>query len=487
MVFKDPGKKRAFGKAQGRAEHYPEMGWVRKLMSVNLRAEAVVNLDEVESEIDPRLYGLSAPGADLSLSQASLLKDLHPALLRAEVGKLPPEEDQETERFLTFCEESGAEAYLVLDLRSMTPEAAADWVAYCTAPADDEGGAQRAARGHFEPYPVKLWGLAWNTDSDAQAEPADPADYVRQVRTFIEAMRAVDPEIRLVGEGKVMLPGGPEDAETWNRSVLGEIGGQLDALSIRIVHPGEGADESPADPERLYHSLLSAPHSVEESIRRLADLIREVVPGRELGIVLDGFGLQSPGAASLRDGLYVAGMLNAFHRQSASLKAANLAQAENALPLTVQAEEQPAFPTPLYFPYLLYSKMEPQLLASAHWSPVFQAEALGDTISARNQVPYIDLTATRSVDGRRVVLAVTNRSPQRRAAVMVNLKGEDNRKFRVAEAWLMSGPDPLVANTADAPEKVGAKAIKLPKLRFAWLDLDLPSASLMLVVLEKVR
>jgi alpha-N-arabinofuranosidase len=313
----------------------------------------------------------------------------------------------------------------------------------------------------------------------------DADAYIRQVRPYITALRAVDPDIQLALTGKLGWPGSLEEAERWNRLVVEELGDQVEVVAVQVVHPGVTENETPSDPKQLYHSLLSAPHGVEEAIQALSDLIREVVPDREIGIALDGFSLDLPGVPSLRDGLYVAGMLNAFHRQAGHLKIAALAQPENALPLTVQPEGQTAFPTPLYFPYQLYSKMEPQVLASAHWSPVFQAEALGDAIRARNQVPYIDLTATRSADGRRVVLAVTNRNPQRKAQVMVTLKDEKKPKFQAVEAWLMSGSDPLAVNTANTPEKVGVKGIKPPKVRYSWLDLELPPASLMLVVLAE--
>ena len=468
MASRRNGGKTPFGRAKGSAEHYPELSWIRRWLSVDLKAEAVIHLDEVEGEIDPRIYGLSLPDLDPSSQEAALIKELHPGLLRSELGGDPPAGGQKLTSFLNFCEDCGAEPYLVLDVQTMSPQAAADWVAYCKAPA-----------GRREPYLVGLWGLSAGSDVESVET------YISRVRPFITAMRAVDPEIQLAVTGKLGLPGNSEEAERWNRLVLESFGDQVDVVALQVAHPGIGEDESPSDPKQLYHSLLSAPHDVEEAIQGLSGLIREVVPDSEIGIALDGFGLELPGTASLRDGLYVAGMLNTFYRQADILKIAVLSQFENALPLTVQPEGRSAFPTPLYFPYLLYSKMEPQVLASAHWSPVFQAEALGDSIRARNQVPFIDLTATRSADGRRVVLAVTNRSPQRKAQVMVTLKDEKKSRFKAVEAWLMSGPDPLAANTADAPEKVGVKPIKPPKVRYAWLDLDLPPVALMVVVMEK--
>ena len=50
---------------------------------------------------------------------------------------------------------------------------------------------------------------------------------------------------------------------------------------------------------------------------------------------------------------------------------------------------------------------------------------------------------------------------------------------------MMTGPDPLAANTTSAPETVGIVNIKPPRVRFAWMDVDIPRASLMVIVLEK--
>ena len=455
MASKESRKKKQPGSAGKKWDSYPREGWFKRLAAINLRAEAVVDLDDVVGEIDPRIYGHFILGLGSSAASADLVGELHPPLLRAEVG----DGFQQSVDFLGYCKKVGAEAYLALDVRRVTPEAAASW----------------AAQKRSEAAPIRLWGLFSGDD----AEMVDPAEYARQVRPFLTALRAADPEIQLVAAGKVMLPGNPDGAETWNRTVVAELGDQLDYLAIRIMHPAGAAAEEMSDPERLYHSLLSAPHSVEEQIQSLANLIRAVAPDRKIGIVLDAFNLQlgTGGHATLRDGLYVAGMLNAFQRQCTHLKVATLAQ-----PVIVTPEVGPAFPMPLYFPYLLYREMEPQMLSVVHWSPVYQAAALGRNISAHNQVPYIDLTVTRSTDGRRVVLAVTNRNPHRQANVMVSLKGDGNRKFQTVAARLMAGPNPLAG-----PQEVSVKAVKPPKMRYAWLDLDLPPASLMVVELDQVN
>ncbi|MBG0788679.1 MAG: hypothetical protein H0S79_26625, partial [Anaerolineaceae bacterium] len=369
--------------------------------------------------------------------------------------------------FLTHCEQVGAAPYLSLDSDTLTAADAAKWV---KAVASRKG---------------LLWGLAKGTRDNSDVD-----QYVEAIKPLIAAMRAADPEIQLAVTGLAMLPSDSQDAEAWNRTVLAEVGDQVDYLAFSLYQPDEVGRRETPEVEQRHHSLLSAPHSAEEIIQRMAALVQETAPDREIGLVLEGFNVMPPAgdlhpAATLQDGLYIAGMLNVFQRQCDVLKVACLAQGADQLPMIVKPEGRAAFPSPLYFPYQLYRRMESQLLTLAYWSPVFQAQALGGNISARNQVPFIDITATRSPDGQRVVVGITNRSPLRQAKVMVNLKGDGNRKFRVAEAKLMRGPDVLAANTVDAPEQVSVRTIRTPKLRFAWLDLDLPPASLMVVVLEK--
>jgi alpha-L-arabinofuranosidase len=102
-------------------------------------------------------------------------------------------------------------------------------------------------------------------------------------------------------------------------------------------------------------------------------------------------------------------------------------------------------------------------------------------------VPYLDLTATRSQDADRVVVGFTNRHPLKPARLMVYLKSETKTVYRATEAWLMSGPGPLAANTPESPEAVGVRRQNPPNIRFGWMEVSMPPASLMVLVLERKR
>jgi alpha-N-arabinofuranosidase len=514
---------------------YPKENIFKRIISVHLHGEAVINLDDVVGEINPYIYGhfvehlencvygglFTEDGSALNEDVVELVKAIHPTQIRYPGGNFASDyhweegigpKDQRpthydrawhvkdsnqvgTDEFLGFCEHVGADPYLVINDGSGTPEEAAHWVAYCNESATTEQGARRAANGHPEPYNVKLWGLGNEVWGEWQVGHTDASGYVTRIKPFIAAMRAVDPEVKLVAVGLDMQFGYTHLAEEWNRTVLEGIGDQIDYLSFHVYQPEEDGYQEEYDTAALYHSLLAAPHSTEDAIRRMAQMIEEIVPDRKIGVALDEFNVKlppEPGAHSmheqvytLRDGLYVAGMLHAFHRQCNTLQIANLALLVNALPLIVKPEGKPAFPTPLYFPFLLYSKMESQYLLTRYWSPVFHSERLGSNISERNQVPYIDITATRSTDRERIVIGIINRHPLKIGKTMINLKGNENRAYRAVEALVMTGPDPLSVNTAEAPNTVGIEKVKPPKVQFAWLDMNLPPASVVLIILEK--
>jgi alpha-N-arabinofuranosidase len=518
-----------------KARRYPKENIFKRLLSNQIHGEAVVDLEDVLGEINPKVYGhfvehlencvyggiFTPDGSEMNEDVVELVKALKPPLIRYPGGNFasgyhweegigpkdqrPAHEDKAwhtldanqvgTDEFMAFCEAVDTEPFLVINDGSGTPEEAARWVAYCNDPPETEQGSRRAANGHPEPYNVNLWGLGNEVWGDWQIGHTDADGYVERIKPFIAAMRAADPEIKLVAVGMDMQPGDPRGAEEWNRAVLKGIGDQIDYLSFHVYQPDETGYREQYDEKELYHSLISAPYSTEDAIRRMADLIKKLVPDRQIGVALDEYNVKlppEPGARSMhdltytqRDGLYVAGMLNAFHRQCETLQIANIALLVNTLPLIVKPADQPAYATPLYFPYKLYSQMEPEVLSAAYWSPVFHAEGLGENIVSRNQVPYIEFTATRSRNHERIVLGITNRHPLKTARIMVNLKGEGGEDYHAVSAQMMTGPDPLAANTAEAPDTVGIISLKPPRVRFAWMDVEIPRASLMVVVLEK--
>jgi alpha-L-arabinofuranosidase len=219
--------------------------------------------------------------------------------------------------------------------------------------------------------------------------------------------------------------------------------------------------------------------------------IEELAPGRGIRVALDEWNLwlpPPPGAATMhrvvytqRDVLYVAGMFHVFHRQCAALGLANLAQMVNVLPLIVTGERH-AVATAVYYPFLIYRHMEPLALRVEVNGPTFDSEPYG-TIGGHRSVPYLDVTATCDAERQRLVLGLINRHPRRQAHASVVLRGLG--ALHPTHTYLLTGPDPLGANTLEQPNQVRVQPGPSPAVRGDRLTYELPACSVAVLVLKQ--
>ena len=100
-------------------------------------------------------------------------------------------------------------------------------------------------------------------------------------------------------------------------------------------------------------------------------------------------------------------------------------------------------------------------------------------------MPYLDVTATRDEDGRRVVLGVTNRHPARAAQATVILAGFGG--MRPVRAQTLAGPDPLATNDFEAPERVCVRRVPLPEGDGSQFRFRSPPASVTVLELERIE
>lgn len=395
-----------------------------------------------------------------------------------------------TDEYIDLMRRLGAEPFLVVNDGSGTPEEAARWVEYCNATSGPQAE-RRAANGHLQPHNVRLWGIGNEVWGKWQIGSTDAHNYVTRLRRFAAAMRAVDASIRLVAVGNTIYSDDPQDEGLrWNEAVLREAGADIDDLSFHLYQPGQEGWQESTDQDSLHRTVCAAPLEAEQMIARMGAQLARFSPGRPIGVVFDEWNLwltPPPEAGSMhqvqytmRDALYCAGMLNVFLRQSQVLSMANLAQLVNVLPLVV-TDSARAYATPMYWPFWMYQHMQPIALRTRVSSPCFNADALGKNVPARREVPYLDLAATRSRDGERLVLTLINRHPAQRMQVNIALPGF--RGLVAEQAWLLATKSPLDTNSFEHPERVAARSIAAPRPNGDHLNIDLPAASVLLVTL----
>jgi len=327
------------------------------------------------------------------------------------------------DEFMELCRLTGAAPFVVVNAGDGTAEEAGRWVEYCNGPANSVYGARRAANGHAGPYQVKLWGLGNEVYGDWQGGHVDEETYARRVVAFARAMRAIDPDIKLVASGaRSWLE--PQ----WNPALFRLAKGSFDYLSLHSYAKKYRSRmkkedlNNPAFAKEFYYYIVSSPYGIEEQIRLTADEIRAALPnGPDIPIAYDewncwayrapnrGFGDHEVDFAA-RDGVYTAGVFHAFRRQNRSVKLADFSMTVNALGL-IRVNQFGLFFNPQYLAFQMYMNHQGPVLveSAAAGAGTFAAPEYEEgRPQAIGRISYLDSSATLSEDGKTLYLAVIN-------------------------------------------------------------------------------
>ncbi len=397
-----------------------------------------------------------------------------------------------TDEFLSFCEEIGTEPCLVVNDGSGTPEEAARWVAYCNSPADTEFGLKRSAYGHREPYNVKYWGIGNEVWGAWQIGTTSASEYVKRMKRFISAMKAVDPTIKLIAVGNHPLTDSPDDpAAQWNREILESTGDQIDCLSWHIYQPEKEGWQEDADDLEVYKSICAAPLDIQTYIERIHKQIVSAGLQNKVTQALDEWNVWLPpkhGETSMhhvtytmRDALYVASTLATLYRNSEAVGIANLAQLVNVLPL-IQTNDETAIATSIYYPFIFFAQMFSNVVSSQVSSMTFTNLPMGPNINAHTDVPYLDAVVSMGEKDEKLTAIFINRDPIRR--MQVTIKSNPSRTYHPKSILCIKASHPLAANSFQNPHRVRITSGKVPVQQQNFSVLTMEPASIYFVEFE---
>jgi len=208
-------------------------------------------------------------------------------------GYVAPDTDFDT--FIAGARRTGAEPMIITNYGTGTPDEAADWVRQANL-AKGRYGVRYWSVGN-ENYGNGHYGAAWEADNHADKSPAG---YANLVVAYADAMKAVDPTIK-VGAVLTMPANWPDglvaggDAETWNNTVLAIAGTKIDYVDVHW-YPGGGAAE-----------VLTRPAQLADAVFLLRQQIARYAPDpAHVGIALTEFNVgvgknTQPGALFLAE------------------------------------------------------------------------------------------------------------------------------------------------------------------------------------------
>lgn len=380
-----------------------------------------------------------------------------------------------TDEFLHWCERVGAQPYLNVNLGSGTLEEALRWLEYCNGSPDTPQGRRRAANGRVAPYGVKYWGVGNETWAPWEKGNMTAPAYAAKLREWAVAMRAADPSIRILGVGSLQA-----DTPEWDRTVLREAGDVIDYLTFHTY--GYALDDGPGD-EAEFRGIVHTTEFMERRLRRTLALIDEVAPARakDIRVSVDEWNIRRYTRAgeirrraprTLRDTLFLAGLLNIFVRLSPRVGMGNYVFLVNGhAPILVRPEG--ILKTPVFDLFQAYSRlMRGEALEARVECPfiVPPAPQVSDPAFALPAdhghdapSPLLHVAAARPSAGV-VTLALVNRDPAR--AADVNLVMTDGGG--AVSAWTLHDADARAANTFDTPDRLRPRVETLARPTAFW-------------------
>ncbi len=392
-----------------------------------------------------------------------------PVRLNKVWGNVPDNNRVGTHEFMDLAEQLGAEVYLAGNMGSMPPRAMSQWLEYLTSDSADSTLAnERRRNGRDQPWKVKYFGVgneSWGCGGSMRAEYA--ADLHRQYATFLRG-----PTLKVAsGDGE----GRDEVTET----MMARARDQMDALSLHYYTvPGPWEHKGLAtgfDAQRWALTLKTA-LGVEARISATEAIMDRHDPARRVALFVDEWGLwhdPEPGSNgaflhqqnTLRDATVAALSLNIFHRHTARVKMANIAQMVNVLQAMVLTDGPLMLLTPTYHLFDMYQPFQGATpLKLTLQTPRYRQGGI--------ELPAVDVSGARGADGV-TTLALVNLDPDRWARVLTNLA--EPVQGRVLTAAAMDAHNSFAQARTLVPAPYAAQPVN------GRLSLELPPKSIVVV------
>ncbi len=374
-----------------------------------------------------------------------------------------------TDEFLQFCDLIGAIPQFDLNMGSGTPEEAADWVRYIRA--------HHKGRVLYE-LGNELYGK-WQVGYPTVDEIA------ARTLAFSKAVRAVDPEAELIATGL-----GPMTGEKWNAAQYANPAGTFDLLSMHFILGTNHPVMASATPDFVAAAAYALPYAVgpyfDEAQSQLdshPDLRGKVhFAITEWLFNSKGFGErnftnESPSWMNEGGAVMAAGFLNTVLRHSGEIQLTDMTGSMEFAGVWKRREQ--VYVVPAYYAFQLYSVVKGDTLLTATTDSGSYSVAGGvEPLGKVENVPYIDVVATRSSDRKTFTLLCVNRSLQEDIPTMFSLA--DVRTSGPARLRQIAAPSRYERNDEVEPEHVTPQDITIPATS-GKLEVILPHESVTVI------
>ena len=391
-----------------------------------------------------------------------------------------------TDEFMKWCQTTGIEPMMAVNLGTRGPEEARNLVEYCNHPGGTYWSDLRRKNGSPEPYGVKLWCLGNEMDGPWQMCHKDAVDYGKTANEAAKLMKWTDPTIETVLCGSSSY--GMKTFGEWETTTLDLAYDHVDYVSMHQYH---------SNSDNYLENFLAKGVETERFIRSVVAALDYVQGKRhakkQINISFDEWNVwyHSHGAPfekwsmaphiledvyNFADALVAGEMLNAILRHADRVKVACLAQLVNVIAPIMTENGGKAWKQTIYYPFYYASKYgRGQTLQG-----IFEGSEY-DTRWYQN-VPHVDTAATISDDGSKVTIFAVNRDLKDTITLEATLL--DFPGFAPVTHVALENSDPEAINTKDE-ENVRPIKKAAPVLEDGKMNVELSPMSWNMFVLQK--
>jgi alpha-N-arabinofuranosidase len=366
-------------------------------------------------------------------------RDLRPVWTNKAWSNAPEPDDLGTDEYLALCERLHIEPSITVNVEGngATAEEAAAWVEYVNGPATSKYGAMRAANGHPAPYGVKQWELGNEIFGGWVRGHVTAEVYAQSAVRYAHAMRAVDPTIKLIAVGEGIMP----QQDAWNSAVLKIAGPEINYLAIHDYTAGtQNAKE--ANPRA---AMMARAGEFERGYRHTAELIAQLAPGRTIKQIVNEWNLfyDASTIQSMEGAVYAARMMDGFERDGDTVEANCISDLLNGwVGGVIQASRDRIYGTAQYYALQMY----------ADHLGTDRLHAVVDSPELEPGVGSADAVATRSADGRRLFIKLSNADREHSVTAHIEVKAFPHRPD--VQLDLLSASTPAQCNNFQNPAAV---------------------------------
>jgi len=388
-----------------------------------------------------------------------------------------------TDEFMDWCEKTGIEPMMAVNMGTGTPKDAAELVEYCNHSGGTYFSELRKANGHEKPYAVETWCIGNEMDGPWQICGLDAEDYAKKALQAARMMKGIDPGLKLVacGSSSAEMVTYPE----WDRIVLDHLYDEVDYISMHRYYWDEGNRN---DFFASYYDM----DAFIKTIRAAADYVKAKHRSKKvMGISFDEWNVwyqNAQGKAnwaakpkiledvySLKDALVFAGMMTTLLNNCDRVQIACLAQLVNAIGPIFTKERGEAIKQTTYFPFEMFSVFGR--------GDVMNAIVTCDAFESKfGDVPYVAASVVENTVQNEISVFLINYSD---SVMPYEMELRSFGGLKPLDAVVMDGTDLEARNTFDTPEAVKPRKGNLPAMKKEIAGGSLPACSFTMLRFSK--